>query len=297
VRRDQDGDAGQGEADDSLSPVSVPALPSFDLVVATLGREREVARFLGSVERQGYGRVRVILVDQNDDDRVQRAVAGSGVDVLVRRSERGLSRARNAGLDAVEADVVGFPDDDCEYPAGLLGRVAEQLGELDGISGRTADSSGRSVGRWAATPGPIDREGVWHRVNSAALFLRGALVREVGGFDERLGLPGSSGEEIDYVLRALAAGARIGYDPELVVLHDQPAQRASIGRRDGASIGYLLRKHGFPARTVARMLVRPLGGMAVSAARRDLAQARFHAATLAGRLQGYRGASRSKSSA
>ena len=284
-------------ADDSLSPVSVPALPSFDLVVATVGREQELARFLGSVERQGYERVRVILVDQNDDDRVRRAVAGSGVDVLVLRSEHGLSRARNAGLAAVEADVVGFPDDDCEYPAGLLGRVAERLGELDGISGRTADASGKSAGRWAAAEGAIDREGVWHRVNSAALFLRVGLVREVGDFDERLGLPGSSGEEIDYVLRALDAGARIGYDPELVVLHEQPEQLAGIGRRDGASIGYLLRKHGFPARTVARMLVRPLGGIALSAARGDLARARFHAATLAGRVQGYRAASRSKSSA
>ena len=275
----------------------VPELPSFDLVVATLGRERELERFLRSVERQDYERARVILVDQNEDERVGRAIARSDVDVLVLRSERGLSRARNVGLAAVEADVVGFPDDDCELPPGLLRRVAQRLGALDGISGRTADTSDRSGGRWAAEPGLIDREGVWHRVNSAALFLRAPLIREVGGFDERLGLPRSSGEEIDYVLRALAAGARILYDPTLVVRHEQPEQLAGIGRRDGASIGYLLRKHRFPPRTLARMLVRPAGGVAVSLARLDVERARFHAATLAGRVAGYRGESRSKSSA
>jgi glycosyltransferase involved in cell wall biosynthesis len=275
--------------------VGRPELPSFDLVVATIGRERELARLLRSIERQRYERVRVIVVDQNEDDRVGRALAGSDLELLVLQAEPGLSRARNVGLAAIEADVVGFPDDDCELPPGLLERVAQRLGALDGISGRTADA-GRSAGRWAAEPGFVDRNGVWHRVNSAALFLRAGVVREVGDFDERLGLPGSSGEEVDYVLRALATGARILYDPTLVVRHEQPEQLPGIGRRDGASIGYLLRKHRFPARTVARMLARPIGGVALSIARRDLTRARFHAATLAGRVAGYRGASRSNSS-
>ncbi len=40
------------------------------------------------------------------------------------RSPRGLSRARNEALPRLEADVVAFPDDDCEYPDDLLERVA-----------------------------------------------------------------------------------------------------------------------------------------------------------------------------
>jgi hypothetical protein len=90
--------------------------------------------------------------------------------------------------------------------------------------------------------------------------------------------------------------ARLEYDPELVVEHEVREHRdgtlAAIGRRDGGSVGYLLRKHGYPRRTVARMLVRPGGGAALALARRDAGRARFHLATLRGRLAGYTAAGR-----
>ena len=59
----------------SLRPVS-RELPSFDLVVATMGRTDELAHFLDSVEVQDFERVRVIVVDQNDDERVEQIVRG-----------------------------------------------------------------------------------------------------------------------------------------------------------------------------------------------------------------------------
>jgi hypothetical protein len=45
------------------------------------------------------------------------------------------------------------------------------------------------------------------------------------------------------------------------------------------------------------MLVRPVGGAALALARLDVARARYYAATLRGRIRGYRGARRSNSSA
>ena len=97
------------------------------------------------------------------------------------------------------------------------------------------------------------------------------------------------------MLRAIEAGSRIEYDPTLVVHHAvkdyTPAELRAVGLRDGASVGWILRRHGYGPRTVARMLVRPLGGVAVSLAKGDLGRARFHAATLRGRIRGYRGSS------
>jgi GT2 family glycosyltransferase len=213
----------------------------------------------------------------------------------------GLSRARNAGLAVVSADAVAFPDDDCTYPPDLLERVARRLverPELGGVTGRTADARGASAPGWGSTVRPLEPSAIWHGGNSASTFLRRETVATVGGFDEALGLGSgtlwSSGEDIDYLVRAIAAGVRIEYDPELVVVHElrrrDTRSLAAIGRRDGASVGYILRKHRFPLRTVARLLVRPLGGIVISIARRDLALARFHAETLFGRLRGYLGA-------
>jgi GT2 family glycosyltransferase len=268
-------------------------LPSFDLVVATVGRVSELSRFLDSLVAQTHGRLRVIVVDQNPDDRLNDALDGVRLDVLRLRSQPGLSRARNATLEHLTADLVAFPDDDCIYPADLLARVADRLAEgaeLDGLSGRVVDADGRSSRSWKRERALLDRSNLWNRANSAALFLRRELVERVGAFDEELGLgsdrPWASGEEIDYLVRALDAGARIEYDPSLVVEHPLVPDDASVGVRDGATVGYLLRKHGYPARTRARMLVRPVGGALVSLGHGDLGRARYYAATLRGRLRG-----------
>ena len=275
-------------------------LPSFALVVATVDRDDGLRILLDSLERQTYRRFRVLLVDQNDDDRVVPIVAASDeLGIVHLHAPRGLSRARNAALAHVDADIVAFPDDDCAYPDDLLERIARRFAErpdLDGLTGRTTDASGRSSGRWATVAGPLARNTVWNRANSASTFLRRELVERVGEFDERLGLGSgwrwSSGEETDYLVRALDSGARIEFDPSLIVLHELRTFTAeelrAVGLRDGGSVGYILRKHRYPLRVVARMVVRPVGGVVVSLARRDLARARFHAATLRGRLTGLR---------
>jgi glycosyltransferase involved in cell wall biosynthesis len=271
-------------------------LPSFDLVVATVGRDAELRTLLDSLERQTHRDLRVILVDQNEDNRVGTALAGRELDVLRLRAPRGLSRARNAALPRLRADVVAFPDDDCVYPQNLLERVARRFVEepaLDGVTGRAADATGRSAPSWKHGRARLTRDTLWNRAISYTIFVRRQLVDRVGEFDEQLGLgagaPWSSGEEIDYLVRALDAGARIDYDPELVVVHPSEARPLrTVGARDGASIGYLLRKHGYPRRTVATMLARPAGGAILSVLRNDRARAGFHAATLRGRVLGYR---------
>jgi GT2 family glycosyltransferase len=280
------------------------SLPSFDLVVATVGRTDELGHFLDSLEAQGDAQVRVLVVDQNADDRVAAVLAGRGGQFIHLRAARGLSRARNVGLRDLSADFVAFPDDDCVYPAGLLDAVRERFATestLDGIAGRAEDTQGRSSASWKRDAAILTDDNLWNRANAATIFLRRELVARVGDFDERLGLGSgelwSSGEETDYLIRAVRAGARIAYDPSLVVGHDVRVDDTPIGLRDGASVGYLLRKHRYPAKVVARMLVRPVGGAALAAVRLDLPRARYYLATAFGRLRGYVRAKSSNSSA
>jgi glycosyltransferase involved in cell wall biosynthesis len=251
---------------------------TFDLVVATIDRVDELGRLLGSLERQTHRDFRVLVADQNDDDRLEPVLAGHPSLRTERvRAPRGLSRARNAALGHVQADVVAFPDDDCVYPGDLLERVASRLDGLDGVTGREP--------WWTVGAAVLTRDNLWNRAISFAIFLRREVVERVGTFDEHLGLPSSSGEEIDYLIRALDGGARIEYDPSLVVDHQRKdVDLATVGRRDGESIGRILRKHGYPKRDVARMLLRPVGGAVLEPRR-----VHFHLATLRGRLRGYAG--------
>ena len=274
-------------------------LPSFDLVVATVGRVQELEQFLDSLEAQEYPRVRVLVVDQNEDAQLEPALTGRGAEIVHLRSRPGLSRARNAALGHVTADIVAFPDDDCLYPPGLLGRLAERFSadsDLDGLTGRAEDASGESAASWKTDQTPLTDDNLWNRAISFTIFLRRAVVERVGIFDQQLGLgsrePWSSGEEIDYLIRAVRSGARIEYDPSLVVRHDVRIDDARVGLRDGASVGYLLRKHGYPMRTLARMLLRPVGGIGLSLVSLDTGRAHFQLATLRGRIAGYRTSTR-----
>ncbi len=256
---------------------------TFDLVVATVGRVAELERLLASLDAQTHKNFRLLVVDQNDDERVQPALAAhSTLDIERVRAPRGLSRARNAALPRLRADVVAFPDDDCTFPADLLERVATRLADpkLDGVTGRAP-----SPATWKSEAARLTRDNLWNRAISFTIFLRREIVEGVGAFDESLGLPSSSGEEIDYLVRAIDAGARIEYDPKIVVMHpEKPVDLTAVGARDGASIGYILRKHRYPSRVVTRMLLRPAGGIVL-----DPRRARFHLATLRGRIGGYRG--------
>ena len=270
----------------------------FDLVVATVDRTDDLRALLASLAAQTHDDFRLVVVDQNEDDRVARVVAEHpGLEALRVRSPRGLSRARNAALPHLTGHLVAFPDDDCVYPPDLLDRVARRFAAdpgLGGLSGRPAAADGRVVGRWPANALPITPETVWHRTNSHTIFFRREVVERVGAFDEALGLgsgtPWSSGEEIDYVVRALRLRWRIEYDPALVVTHPVKPVSAddlvALGRRDGGSVGYVLAKNRYPARVVARMLARPALAAVASLVLLDVTLARFHAAALAGRLEG-----------
>jgi glycosyltransferase involved in cell wall biosynthesis len=276
------------------------ALPTFDLILATVDRAEELGGFLDSLERQTYGEFHLIVVDQNADDRVERVLAGRPFEVVRLRSERGLSRARNVALPQVTADLVAFPDDDCVYPPDLLERVARRFAAeptLDGLTGREVDMDGVSPASWKTDAASLTDDNLWNRAISFGIFVRHELVARVGELDEQLGLgsgqPWSSGEEIDYLVRAVRSGARIAYEPDITVTHPAKAltdeERRAIAYRDGASVGYVLRKNRYRRRVVARMLLRPLGGAIVSLVRFDAARARERVAAWRGRVAGYRG--------
>jgi len=270
----------------------------FDLVVATVERTDDLDSLLSSLDAQTHRAFRVVVVDQNDDDRLEPVLAGHvGLDVLRVRSARGLSRARNAALPALTADVVAFPDDDCVYAPELLARVAERFAAdpgRDGLTGRPVAADGRTAGRWPARAQRIRPDSVFHTAISHTIFLRRSVVDRVGGFDEQLGLgsgtPWSSGEEIDFLVRALRAGARLEYDPSLVVTHPVkspvPDELVALGRRDGGSLGYVLAANRYPAGTILRLLLRPLAASAAFALLLDGTRSRFQLATFGGRVRG-----------
>ena len=100
----------------------------FDLVTATVDRTAPLEELLRSLAAQTHRAFRLVVVDQNADDRVAALLASHrDLEVLHLRSTRGLSRARNVALPRLAGDLVAFPDDDCVYAPDLLERVARAI--------------------------------------------------------------------------------------------------------------------------------------------------------------------------
>ena len=129
---------------------------------------------------------------------------------------------------------------------------------------------------------------------STALFLRRSVTNAVGGFDEHLGVGAptayQSGEEIDYVLRALAMGFRGTCEPALTVHHPPLASLDRLRRTTysyALSTGRLQRRHRFAPPWLAWHLLRSLGGAAIRLCQGDFARSRIYLLRGAGQLAGY----------
>ena len=68
------------------------------------------------------------MVDRNHDDRLQDVIEEFAFRVPVLRisSPKGVSRARNKGLQKASGEIIAFPDDDCWYSQGLLLEVIDR---------------------------------------------------------------------------------------------------------------------------------------------------------------------------
>jgi len=199
---------------------------SFSLIMATLGRVEEVGRFMESLAVQDCRNFELVIVDQNQDDRLVELVDAYRCRfpiLYIKRAKPGLSRARNEGLAHVNGKIVAFPDDDCVYPQALLRHVADffehEIGQ-DGLTVRILDLVGDddAFGFGVMESGTVDEYKGWTVGVSPGIFLRRQFAEQVA-FDEALGLPHSSSEDVDYLLRCIDQGARVYHKADLCVRH------------------------------------------------------------------------------
>src|SRR5262249_10265884 len=161
------------------------------------------------------------------------------------------------------------------------------------LTGREIVTPGfTSGGRWDRRRGPVTRQNVWGRAITFSMFLRRPFV-ENARFDESLGVgagsPWGAGEETDYLLRAIALGHVIHFEPSPGVWHRGRSgpyrpEIYSKARHYGMGIGRVLRKHRYPVPSVAYHLGRPFGGALLWLAAGRLGKARYHWSIFSGRI-------------
>jgi glycosyltransferase involved in cell wall biosynthesis len=240
----------------------------FSLITCTVDRTAPLERLLRSLMRQTDRAFELVLVDQNHDNRVRKVIATfqDAFPIVHVRSARGLSLARNKGLELARGDLVAFPDDDCHYPPILLARVRDKFSsapELAVLTGRTTDTAGNdSLGVFLKQDAQIDRWSLWKAGNSNTVFARRSVIEAGVRLREELGVgastPFQSGEESAFLLDAIAAGFNGRFYRDIIVYHDQVGETdATRARKYARGMGRVLALYRYPWTHVAIRLMRP----------------------------------------
>jgi GT2 family glycosyltransferase len=209
------------------------------------------------------GRWEAVVVDDGSRDATPDVLAEweakrPGVFRHVRQDNAGAAAARNRGAREARGRFLLFIDNDIHVPSGfvarhldvltahpgcwVVGRVTHPAALRGSAFGRYRDDAWESFHRAHAAAGVAETDGM----TAANLALPAEDFRRLGGFDESFTI--ASSEDWDLGFRARAAGIRILYDPENVVVHDDwAASLPSFCERQrlySLSDVLLWRKHG-----------------------------------------------------
>jgi GT2 family glycosyltransferase len=197
--------------------------PSTSVIVCTYNGSATLRECLEGIQELDYPDYEVIVVDDGSTDAT--AITAEQFDVrLIRTENRGLSAARNTGLEAATGEIVAYIDDDARPDRHWLRYIAAGLAGTShaGVGGPNVapPSEGLVAECVDATPGgPIhvllsDREA--EHIPGCNMAFRRSALEEIGGFDPQFHV---AGDDVDICWRLRDAGWTLGFSPGAMVWH------------------------------------------------------------------------------
>jgi GT2 family glycosyltransferase len=196
------------------------------VVVPTRDRPRQLARCLRALGCPGADGVEIVVVDDGSTRAAEVAASADAAGArLVRLDGRGPAAARNAGARAATADVVLFVDDDCVPATMWAATLAAAVLRAPGVVVGGAVEVSTDAGVWPRASEALARttERGSGLLRTSNLGCRRSLLLDLP-FDETF--PAAAGEDRDWCIRAVRAGATLVREPAAIVEH-----RADLGAR------------------------------------------------------------------
>ena len=188
---------------------------------------------LDALDRQTLPRERfeIIVVDNGSRDGSGALAQERGARV-VDEPRPNRARARNRGVEASAGPLVAFTDADCLPADGWLAALSACLAGVPLAAGAVELVTGERPTRWE------ELERLWRFRQEAAvaqgwaatanLGVRRDAFQAIAGFDPDYR---HIGEDVDFCLRARAAGFTLGWCPKSVVRHRAESTAVSVLRR------------------------------------------------------------------
>lgn len=223
----------------------------ISVVIATCNRVHLLKNCIRSLEQQSLDKdlFEVIVVNDGSTDSTKQLLEDFKKKTrinfnYINQENRGVSSARNTGIDNARGDYVAFTDDDCIVPEGWLAKMYQLFnmvgGNVAGIGGpldcvtRQQDSYIANfiqfVDEFNYIP-VLKKYFIWYvhtsrlkgteqvpYLRTSNAIFRKKCLKEIEGFDVNFKRPG--GEDPDLCYRLLNKGYRFHFDKDLVVLHN-----------------------------------------------------------------------------
>lgn len=200
----------------------------MSLILATLGRDVEVADFLKSLLYQTYKDFELIIIDQNQDGKIDSIVVlfKSNLDVQhIKVDFTGNARARDYGIGLARGRIIAFPDDDCAYEKDVLEKVVTEFVNRQNLAILVGGSYDLSTGRFSiGVNSPKARYFSRFRmmgVEFTQFFDRDRIDGKQLHFDHDFGIGSkySGGDGFELLYRLLRAGGIAFYTPDIKIYH------------------------------------------------------------------------------
>jgi glycosyltransferase involved in cell wall biosynthesis len=225
--------------------------PKVSVVVCAYNAGATIDECLDSLTRLNYPDYEVIVVDDGStDDTAERA---ESYDARVLRAPRGgLSRARNAGIEAAEGSIVAFIDSDAYADPDWLFFLVTGMEQhqASAVGGPNLSPSGdgfvaRCVNYSPGNPTHVllDNERAEHVPGCNMAFQKAALKR-IGGFDPT---HRAAGDDVDICWKILARNETIAFSPAALVWHHRrPTVRTYLKQQTGYGYAEAHLRHRYP---------------------------------------------------
>lgn len=197
--------------------------PRVSVVVCSYNGGRTIRDCMEGLANLRYPNFEVIVVDDGSTDGMADIVREYPVR-LVQTENRGLSSARNLGLELATGEIVAYTDDDAYPDPEWLYYLAHTFRTTDyaAVGGPNLPPAGDGPTAEAVANAPggpthvllSDTEA--EHIPGCNMAFRVDALRAIGGFDPRFRV---AGDDVDVCWRIQQAGWKVGFHPAALVWH------------------------------------------------------------------------------
>jgi GT2 family glycosyltransferase len=198
--------------------------PRVSVIVCSRDGAATIGDCLEGVTSLDYPDYEAIVVDDGSSDATAEIAARFPGVRLIRTPNRGLSAARNSGLEAASGELVAYLDDDARPDRHWLRYLATSFRRTRhaGIGGPNIQPGVEGLMARAIAGGPggpihvLLSDTVAEHIPGCNMTFRRAALEEIGGFDPRFRV---AGDDVDVCWRLQERGWTLGFSPAAVVDH------------------------------------------------------------------------------